>query len=48
MIDNTSTIVENDPNFAKVYLEEKRLLMKVLKDADPGLMEDAKKFLTSA
>jgi len=48
MIDNTSSIVENDPNFAKVYLEEKRLLMKVLKDADPSLKEDAEKFLTSA
>lgn len=47
MIDNTSSIVENDPNFATVYLEEKRLLMKVLSDADSGLKDEAERFIHS-
>ena len=42
MIDNTSTIVEYDPKFAKVYLEEKRLLLAELTSADPLLLEKAK------
>ena len=41
MIDNTSTIVEYDPKFAKVYLEEKRLMIKGLTQADPILLEQA-------
>ena len=47
LIDNTSSIVENDPKFAKVYLEEKRLLLDVLAEAEESLKENAKKFLTS-
>ena len=31
LIDNTRSIVERDPNFAKVYLAEKRLLLEVLR-----------------
>jgi GTP diphosphokinase / guanosine-3',5'-bis(diphosphate) 3'-diphosphatase len=30
LIDNTSTIVDHDPTFAKVYLEEKRLLLDLM------------------
>ena len=41
MIDNTSTIVEYDPKFAKIYLEEKRLMVQVLTQADPILLERA-------
>jgi len=41
MIDNTSTIVEYDPKFAKVYLEEKRLMVQGLTQADPILLERA-------
>jgi (p)ppGpp synthase/HD superfamily hydrolase len=41
MIDNTSTIVEYDPKFAKIYLEEKRLMVEVLTQADPILLERA-------
>jgi len=48
MIDNTKTIVEHDPNFAKVYLEEKRLLLDVLTQADPGLIKQAKYHLTDS
>lgn len=39
LISNTESIVEHDPKFAKVYLEEKRLLLDVLTDADRGLLE---------
>jgi (p)ppGpp synthase/HD superfamily hydrolase len=38
LISNTSSIVEHDPKFAKTYLEEKRLLLDVLTDADPRLL----------
>lgn len=41
LISNTSSIVEHDPKFAKVYLEEKRLLLDVLTDADPRLLSIA-------
>ncbi len=37
LIDNSRSIVERDPEFAKVYLEEKRLLLEVLKDGDQTL-----------
>jgi (p)ppGpp synthase/HD superfamily hydrolase len=32
LIDNTSSIVEHDPKFAKTYLAEKRLLLDVMRD----------------
>lgn len=41
LISNTSTIVEYDPKFAVVYLEEKRLLLEVLTKADPYILEFA-------
>lgn len=34
LISNTASIVEHDPKFAKVYLQEKRELLKVLKQGD--------------
>ena len=37
LISNTSSIVKHDPNFAKTYLEEKRLLLDVMTEADPEL-----------
>lgn len=37
LIDNTRLIVGYDPNFAKVYMEEKRLLLEVLKEGDEQL-----------
>jgi len=37
LISNTSSIVERDPEFAVLYLEEKRELLKVLTLADPRL-----------
>ena len=44
LIDNTKSIVEHDPRFAKVYLEEKRLLLEVLKDGDETLWQQAHSF----
>jgi guanosine-3',5'-bis(diphosphate) 3'-pyrophosphohydrolase len=38
LISNTSSIVQHDPEFAKVCLEEKRLLLDVLTKADPALV----------
>jgi guanosine-3',5'-bis(diphosphate) 3'-pyrophosphohydrolase len=42
LISNTSSIVQRDPEFAKVYLREKELLLEVLTKADAGLIEIAK------
>lgn len=38
LISNTSSICLHDPNFAVVYIEEKRLLLDVLTKADPRLL----------
>lgn len=37
LISNTSSIVARDPEFARIYLMEKRRLLEVLKDGDPVL-----------
>lgn len=37
LIDNSKTVVERDPGFAKIYMNEKRLLLMVLSDGDLGL-----------
>jgi (p)ppGpp synthase/HD superfamily hydrolase len=37
LIDNTLTITAHDPDFAKVYLREKALLLEVLREGDPTL-----------
>ena len=42
LISNTSSIVQHDPKFAALYLEEKRLLLDVLDKADPRLMQVAR------
>lgn len=42
LISNTSSIVEHDPEFAKVYLEEKRLLLDALTKADSRLLKIAR------
>ena len=43
LISNTSSIVQHDPDFAVLYLEEKRLLLDVLTEADPRLLEIARR-----
>lgn len=39
LISNTKSIVQHDPKFAEVYLEEKRLLLAVMKQGDPLLYQ---------
>lgn len=41
LIDNSRSILQNDPDFAKVYIPEKRLLLKVLTEGDQGLWNEA-------
>lgn len=41
LIDNTRSIVERDPEFAKVYLEEKRLLLEVLTHGNDAMWRAA-------
>lgn len=48
LISNTKTIVKHDKSFAKVYLEEKALLIDVLTKADPRLIQMAKESLEDA
>lgn len=45
LIDNSRSIVERDPNFAKVYMEEKRLLLEVLHHGDKQLLVEAYKIV---
>lgn len=37
LIDNTSSIVEHDPSFARVYLDEKERLLQIMTKGDPTL-----------
>jgi guanosine-3',5'-bis(diphosphate) 3'-pyrophosphohydrolase len=48
LIDNTSTIVEHDVEFARVYLQEKALLLRVLKEGDAGLYQRAGELLVQS
>jgi guanosine-3',5'-bis(diphosphate) 3'-pyrophosphohydrolase len=41
LIDNTTSICERDPKFARVYLAEKAQLLMVLMDGDPALWDRA-------
>lgn len=44
IISNISSIFIHDPEFAEIYLEEKRLLLQVLDKADNRLIEIASKY----
>jgi (p)ppGpp synthase/HD superfamily hydrolase len=43
LISNSKSIMAHDPKFAKVYLEEKRMLLDVMTRGDAGLMAEARK-----
>jgi hypothetical protein len=45
LISNSRSIMEHDPEFARVYLEEKRLLLEVMTKGDATLMAEAKKYI---
>ena len=48
LISNTRSIVQHDPDFARVYLKEKRNLLAVMSDADPGILKLAYETLNEA
>ena len=45
MIDNTHSIVERDPGFAKVYLKEKAAVLAALTKANPAMLAKAKEIV---
>lgn len=45
LISNSRSIMQHDPEFARVYLEEKRLLLEVLTKGDPGLHAEASRYV---
>ena len=45
LIDNSSSIAEHDPNFAAVYMKEKRQLLEVLKEGNKNLYWEAKRIV---
>ena len=45
VIDNASDIVDHDPDFARVYLREKKMLMEHLEEGDPILFRRASALL---
>ncbi len=47
LISNSRSIMAHDPEFAKTYLEEKRLLLEVLTKGDSGLRAEAARFVSS-
>lgn len=48
IIDNTKDIVDNDPEFAPVYLVEKQIQIELLRDGDPGLWQQAEAQISHA
>lgn len=45
LISNSRSIIKEDPEFAKIYMEEKKLLLPYLKDGNKVLYELAEKFV---
>ena len=45
LISNSSSIMQHDENFAKVYLGEKRMLLEVMTKGDPILMARAREYI---
>lgn len=45
LISNTMSIVQYDPDFARVYLREKERLLEVLTEGDPKLFDTARNLL---
>jgi (p)ppGpp synthase/HD superfamily hydrolase len=45
IISNCKSIMEYDPNFAKIYLEEKRAQLAVLTEGDPELLARAREIV---
>ncbi len=47
LIHNSSTIINSDPKFAKIYMKEKEVLLTHLKGGDPALMEEAENIISN-
>ena len=45
LISNSKSIMAHDPDFAKTYLEEKRMLLEVMTKGDRGLHTEASKYI---
>ena len=45
LISNSKSIMAHDPDFAKTYLEEKRMLLEVMTKGDRGLHAEASKYV---
>ena len=45
LISNSKSIMAHDPDFAKTYLAEKRMLLEVMTKGDPGLHAEASKYV---
>jgi (p)ppGpp synthase/HD superfamily hydrolase len=45
LISNSRSIMEHDPEFAKTYLAEKRMLLEVMTKGDRGLHAEASKYV---
>jgi (p)ppGpp synthase/HD superfamily hydrolase len=45
LISNSRSIMAHDPEFARTYLEEKRLLLAVMTKGDPGLHAEASRYV---
>jgi (p)ppGpp synthase/HD superfamily hydrolase len=45
LIANSRSIIAHDPAFARVYLEEKRMLLEVLSRGDATLMAEARRIV---
>ena len=45
LISNSKSIMAHDPDFAKTYLEEKRMLLEVMTKGDRGLHAEASKYI---
>jgi (p)ppGpp synthase/HD superfamily hydrolase len=48
LISNSRSIVQHDPDFARVYLHEKTRILEVCSDADPGLLAEAYRVLNES
>jgi len=48
LISNSRSIVQHDPDFARVYLHEKSRILDVCADADPGLLAEAYRVLNES
>ncbi len=46
LIDNSSSIVEEDPGFARIYLSEKQDILKVMRAGNPLLLKICEKQIT--